>query len=172
MYVDPSGYKEVVEAFYIGSKEDENTAEKVVSDSESSKRNIFEYNGKLGAGLAVKGKLFGIGTEIGAARYWEHLNSQEPINTIEFNANIGFTNRFFFGVTIQKSMTSRGVPIEDSQVVFLGLKIGRYELGFGDLPNSKDIKGSTKIGVLTPLGGYEANLITNFSEIYRQIFKN
>ncbi len=29
MYVDPSGYREVMEAFYIGSKEDENTAEVV-----------------------------------------------------------------------------------------------------------------------------------------------
>ncbi|MHB1167068.1 MAG: hypothetical protein ACYC0N_00830, partial [Carboxydocellales bacterium] len=127
---------------------------------------------KLGTGGQAKAKVLGVGVEIGAARYYEDMFTPTPKNTLEFNANIKITNKIFIGTTGKSSLnafTNQQIP--GSESAFLGLKVGNFKVGWGDIPNSGDITGETGVGGFTPFGGGEVSAELNFSEAWRRLFK-
>jgi len=133
-------------------------------------KDIVEIDVQFGKGVEIKAKVLGVGVEVGGARYFENMLTDTPKETLEFNLNAQVTNQLFIGLATKGSIDpATGFQIPNSQTYFLGAKVGSYQIGWGDLPNSNDFIFETNFGGFTPFGGVNLIVDINLSEGVRRV---
>jgi hypothetical protein len=133
----------------------------------------FDVDVDFGTGLAVEGKIAGVGVEIGGKKYYNIttlVTTGVLTESLDFSADASVAEELQVGGEITWTVEAHTRELLETQG-FAGITVGDYVLGWADIPNSADFFID-----LYSLGGYlgvggEVNVSVNLSEVEKQMDK-
>ena len=128
----------------------------------------FSVSGQFGTGLYAQAKVFGVGVEVGGKRYYEFSPGVEPTENMQFSLMAQITKNIQAGFNFTGTIDAT-TKTHLQNTGFAGVKIGKFVLGWGDLPHSDDASVLLEAEAYFVVGG-GGNMNVNLSELWKKMF--